>query len=234
MRRNCSGSKRRNQTHAFFTLIELLIVIAIIAILAALLLPALNKAKEKARDVSCKNNFKQSFIVYTNYMDNQKERVPTAAWDPKGSQQNWWRAVVFAEGWLPYNELWKMENRGRWPKQVEFWKCPSEPEPFPGTPYHSMNRAFYHNAVRNSARTSVGNPSSVFFTFETVPTRSGSNVRITSHIWEKTYGVTKESISRKHNGRSNFLYFDGHVAVPLILSSTATKTNGWLWNNFTY
>ena len=91
------NSTRKNP--AFFTLIELLVVIAIIAVLAGMLLPALSKAKESAKQIQCAGSMKQMTMAAASY----------------ASQNNDW--------WLPFRMPAAGEaastNR-RWPNNKEF------------------------------------------------------------------------------------------------------------------
>ena len=96
----CPGSPRA------FTLVELLVVIAIIGILVALLLPAVQSAREAARRISCTNNLKQIGLAMHQFENTTKTYPSSIRWQPNRPSGNW---SIHARI-LPYLELSELEK----------------------------------------------------------------------------------------------------------------------------
>jgi len=126
------------RNRAGFTLVELLVVVVIIGMLVALLVPAVNSAREVARQAKCLNNIKELGTGIQFYVTNTG-RFPG---NTNGSQSLGW-CVVILEG-MGENELWKECRDGGVPadaRRPAAVRCPNEDGEADGTISYRINGA---------------------------------------------------------------------------------------------
>jgi prepilin-type N-terminal cleavage/methylation domain-containing protein/prepilin-type processing-associated H-X9-DG protein len=192
-------SQKRN-----FTLIELLVVIAIIAILAGMLLPALNKARDKAKAVGCVNQEKQIGLLFVSYTDDNGGYFPP-----------------YVNGNGRWNSLLRDKYLAKTGSSKASWSnfaCPSRVSDVLydeyisyGYNYLSIGSSYRKNGVWEvpAKISSLKRPSSVLLIADTylvdLPDRGYYLVQ--DHAFGATYQVYAV-----HQDKANVLWSDGHVA----------------------